>query len=83
MDPPSNDFSLKEENGSILDTDKLDKSNSIKVYESFDDMELHSNLIRGIYSYGFEQPSHIQQLAIVPMKGRNDIIVHLQSVHYL
>ena len=34
----------------------------------FDDMGLDSDLIRGIYSYGFEQPSRIQSLAIPPMK---------------
>lgn len=79
MDPPSNGFSPFGDNGSINTIEQSDKSNSVKLYESFDDMDLHSNLIRGIYSYGFEQPSHIQQLAIVPMKGRNDIIAQAQS----
>jgi len=46
---------------------------------TFDEMELDANLVRGIYSYGFEQPSRIQQLAIMPMKGRNDILAQSQS----
>lgn len=37
-----------------------------QVCESFDDMNLKEKLLRGIYSYGFEKPSAIQQRAIVP-----------------
>ncbi|XP_058101890.1 eukaryotic initiation factor 4A-15-like [Magnolia sinica] len=32
-----------------------------EVYESFDVMGLQENLLRGIYAYGFEKPSAIQQ----------------------
>lgn len=49
------------------------------AYASFDDMELPEKLMRGVYAYGFEQPSKIQQLAIVPMKRHNDIIAQSQS----
>eukprot|EP01012_Entosiphon_sulcatum_P032176 TRINITY_DN40945_c0_g1_i1.p1 TRINITY_DN40945_c0_g1~~TRINITY_DN40945_c0_g1_i1.p1 ORF type:complete len:587 (+),score=89.54 TRINITY_DN40945_c0_g1_i1:30-1763(+) len=34
---------------------------------SFDDMELSDNVLRGVYAYGFETPSGIQQRAIVPI----------------
>ncbi|MTV47195.1 DEAD/DEAH box helicase, partial [Streptococcus pneumoniae] len=37
------------------------------------------NLLRGIYSYGFEVPSKIQQLAIVPIKEKMDILAQAQS----
>lgn len=37
----------------------------IKKYDSFDDMKLSDDLLRGIYSCGFEKPSAIQSLAIV------------------
>ena len=53
--------------------------NAPALYESFDSMNLHQELIRGVYSYGFESPSRIQQLAIVPMKEHNDIIAQAQS----
>lgn len=37
---------------------------------SFDDMGLKEDLLRGIYAYGFEKPSAIQQRAIMPcIKG--------------
>ena len=50
-----------------------------KVYESFDEMGLSDVIIRGIYSYGFETPSKIQQVAIVPMSKSNDILAQSQS----
>lgn len=41
-----------------------------EVVDSFDDMNLRENLLRGIYAYGFEKPSAIQQRAILPcIKG--------------
>jgi len=52
---------------------------AVKAYETFDEMGLNDTLVRGIYNYGFEQPSKIQQLAIVPMSQRNDILAQSQS----
>lgn len=52
---------------------------SATLYESFDDMGLREELIRGIYSYGFEQPSAIQKRAIVPMRERHPILAQAQS----
>jgi translation initiation factor 4A len=42
-------------------------------------MGLTDYLTRGIYSYGFENPSKIQQLAIVPMSKHTDILAQSQS----
>merc|ERR1711907_621484 len=50
-----------------------------EVCESFDDMGLHENLLRGIYAYGFEKPSAIQQRGIVPMCRGLDVIQQAQS----
>jgi len=47
--------------------------------ESFDDLDIHENLLRGIYSYGFERPSAIQQRAIVPILRGRDTIGQAQS----
>ena len=49
------------------------------IYDTFDAMGLPDPLIRGIYGYGFERPSMIQQLAIVPMSGSTDILAQAQS----
>lgn len=48
-------------------------------YDSFDDMGLHENLLRGIYAYGFEKPSAIQQKGIVPFGKQLDVIQQAQS----
>ena len=57
----------------------MEGNTDVKIYESFDDMGLHDNLLRGIYSHGFERPSKIQQKAIVPIKEGNDILAQAQS----
>jgi translation initiation factor 4A len=50
-----------------------------EVIDNFDDMSLNEDLLRGIYAYGFEKPSLIQQRAIVPLAKRFDIIAQAQS----
>ncbi|KAI0567144.1 Eukaryotic initiation factor 4a [Gracilaria domingensis] len=48
-------------------------------HETFDDMSLRDELLRGIYAYGFEKPSAIQQRAIIPMILGRDTIAQAQS----
>ncbi|XP_065056198.1 eukaryotic initiation factor 4A-I-like [Rhopilema esculentum] len=55
------------------------ESNWDTIYESFDDMNVKENLLRGIYAYGFEKPSAIQQRAIVPCIKGHDVIAQAQS----
>jgi len=42
-------------------------------------MNVKENLLRGIYAYGFEKPSAIQQRAIVPCIKGYDVIAQAQS----
>eukprot|EP00163_Fabomonas_tropica_P033964 TRINITY_DN9228_c0_g1_i2.p2 TRINITY_DN9228_c0_g1~~TRINITY_DN9228_c0_g1_i2.p2 ORF type:complete len:370 (+),score=128.25 TRINITY_DN9228_c0_g1_i2:253-1362(+) len=42
-------------------------------------MELREELLRGIYAYGFEKPSAIQQRAIAPVLKGHDVIAQAQS----
>ena len=51
----------------------------VKHFKKFDDMELSDGLLRGIYAFGFEQPSVIQQKAIVPISQGRDVIMQAQS----
>lgn len=53
--------------------------NEIISYESFEDLDLKDELLRGIYSMGFEKPSAIQQKAIKPFLENNDLIAQAQS----
>lgn len=55
------------------------ESSDIKIYTSFDDMPIPADLLRGIYAYGFEKPSKIQEKAIVPIVDGRDIIAQAQS----
>ena len=47
--------------------------------KKWDDLDLKTDLLRGIYSYGFENPSEIQQLAIYPIIQKQDVIAQAQS----
>lgn len=55
------------------------ESNWTEVIETFDAMELREDLLRGIYAYGFEKPSAIQQRAIKPILLTHDTIAQAQS----
>jgi translation initiation factor 4A len=46
---------------------------------TFDDIGLKDNLLRGIFSYGYEKPSIIQTKAIHPLINKYDIIAQAQS----
>jgi translation initiation factor 4A len=43
------------------------ESNYDETVDSFDSMNLKPELLRGVYAYGFERPSAIQQRAIMPV----------------
>ncbi|XP_063974171.1 eukaryotic initiation factor 4A-I-like isoform X1 [Diachasmimorpha longicaudata] len=62
-----------------MEPDGLIETNWESVVESFDDMALKEELLRGIYAYGFEKPSAIQQRAIVPCVKGHDVIAQAQS----
>ena len=50
-----------------------------KAHATFDDMGLQEGLLRGIYAYGYEKPSAIQQRGIVPCCSGRDVIAQAQS----
>jgi len=51
----------------------------LNTFESWDNLDLEPNLLRGIYAYGFEKPSTIQSKAIYPIMLGKDIIAQAQS----
>ena len=56
-------------------------SNNLQFYNNFEDPELgiKDEILKGIYSYGFEKPSQIQRVAIKPIIDGNDIVIQSQS----
>jgi len=55
------------------------ESNYDEIIDNFDNMGLQEDLLRGIYAYGFEKPSAIQQRAIKPLAKGFDLIAQAQS----
>lgn len=49
------------------------------VIHSWDELEIEPNILRGIFAYGFEKPSPIQQRAIKPVINGRDVIAQAQS----
>jgi len=57
----------------------ISESNWNEACATFDEMNLKEDLLRGIYAYGFEKPSTIQQRGIVPIVKGFDTIAQAQS----
>ena len=55
---------------------EFETSEDVEVIPTFDSMGLREDLLRGIYAYGFEKPSAIQQRSIKP-------IIKVAKVHII
>lgn len=71
---PADDTRNKE-----MDPDGVIESTWDEVVSSFEDMNLTTDLLRGVFAYGFERPSAIQQRAIAPCIKGHDVIAQAQS----
>jgi translation initiation factor 4A len=74
-----NNMSVENENENT--PGNMEESNFDSSYEfnSWDELEIPTELLRGIYAYGFENPSPIQKKAIKPLIMKKDIIGQAQS----
>ena len=52
---------------------------SAEIFNNWDEFNMNEDLLRGIYAYGFEKPSPIQQRAIKPLIDKKDIVAQAQS----
>ena len=64
---------------SFNDTINEEVYDSSYEIQSWDDLNLNPKILRGIFAYGFEKPSPIQQKAIKPLIMGKDIIAQAQS----
>lgn len=69
---PNTDYVAEE--GLTFETDE-----KIKVVTAFEGLQLKEALLRGVYQFGFEKPSAIQQRAILPIVQGRDVIAQAQS----
>ncbi|KAA6354713.1 MAG: putative eukaryotic initiation factor 4A-III [Streblomastix strix] len=51
----------------------------VQQFKTFEEMKLKDEVLRGIYNYGFEKPSLIQQKGIVPIIRGRDLVAQAQS----
>jgi translation initiation factor 4A len=59
-------------------TDDISKNDTIFI-NNWDELNLKHDLLRGIYAYGFENPSEIQKKSIFPIIQGREIIAQAQS----
>jgi superfamily II DNA/RNA helicase len=74
--------SNKQDANNILETEteiETETETPIKIFTSWDELDLNPDLLRGIYSYGFEKLSPIQSKAIDPIRQGRDVIAQAQS----
>ncbi|KAK9093580.1 hypothetical protein Syun_028491 [Stephania yunnanensis] len=57
----------------------FETSHGVEPISTFDEMGIRDDLLRGIYAYGFEKPSAIQQRAVLPIIKGRDVIAQAQS----
>jgi translation initiation factor 4A len=63
----------------VIEATNEENNNSSYEINSWDDLDLNPNLLRGIFAYGFEKPSPIQQKAIKPIILGKDVVAQAQS----
>lgn len=61
------------------DNDDAIEEGWVEEISSFDSLDLKEEVLRGIYGYGFEAPSAIQQRGIKPMLMGHDLIAQAHS----
>lgn len=58
---------------------KLIQSNWTKEVDSFENLGLKEDLLRGVFGYGFKKPSPIQSIGILPVLEGHDTVAQAQS----
>ena len=68
------------EKATTMNTNVSSETTSEKYhFDNWDELNCDNNLLRGIYGFGFEKPSIIQQKAILPIISKRDVIAQSQS----
>jgi translation initiation factor 4A len=75
----TNNTNNKMSNINMNENQDIIESNWFEKISCFDDLNLKEDLLRGIFAYGFEKPSEIQQQAIKPIIMGRDVIGQARS----
>ncbi|XP_019094301.1 PREDICTED: DEAD-box ATP-dependent RNA helicase 2-like, partial [Camelina sativa] len=67
--------------GGERDDDKsvFKTTTGVEAVANFEDMGINENVLRGLYEYGSEKPSAIQQRAVMPILKGRDVIAQAHS----
>ncbi len=72
----------QEEQKGTAEEDKGEETEIVSTWEemvnNFEELGLKDTLLRGIYGYGFQRPSPIQQKGILPLIRGKDTIAQVQ-----
>ena len=58
---------------------EINNNDNDNIINTWDDLDINPQLLRGIYAYGFEKPSPIQKKSIKPILNGKDVIAQAQS----
>jgi translation initiation factor 4A len=74
-------YTMTTENNKLVSDifEELTFDSTENVIHNWDELEIEPNILRGIFGYGFEKPSPIQQRAIKPVIKGRDVIAQAQS----
>ena len=70
---------MNSKNTNVISEELIIEDNFVTEVKNWDELDLDPNLLRGIFAYGFEKPSPIQQKAIKPIIEGRDVIAQAQS----
>jgi translation initiation factor 4A len=72
-------IAMSTEEKPLTQADGTIEANYDEVATTFDQMNLKPTIVRGIFGLGFENPSAIQQRAILPIVSGRDVLAQAQS----
>jgi len=65
----------------VVENEETFQTNWDLEVKSFDEMGLKEDVLRGIFGYGFKEPSPIQQRGILPIIQGKDTIAQVSPRH--
>jgi len=70
---------LNNDTNIINQVENLEQETPVQIFNTWDELDLRPDLLRGIFAYGFERPSPIQSKSIYPILQGSDLIAQAQS----
>ncbi len=59
--------------------ENYETNEKLNYFDKFEDLDLRDDVLRGIFSFGFERPSPIQRIAIKPIMEGKDCVIQSHS----